>query len=40
LERFLATRPEAELVYEVEGLIKVLRGEAQPLESASEQDDD
>ncbi len=40
LERFLNTRPEAELVYEVEGLIKVLRGEAQAMAPASEEDDD
>jgi hypothetical protein len=32
LERFLATRPEVEVVYEVEGLIKLLRGEAQAMD--------
>jgi hypothetical protein len=40
LERFLATRPEVELVYEVEGLIKLLRGEAQALVPEREQDND
>jgi tetratricopeptide (TPR) repeat protein len=40
LERFLATRPEAEVLYEVEGLIKLLRGEAQPLIQPNKQDDD
>jgi tetratricopeptide (TPR) repeat protein len=40
LNRFLATRPEAELVQEVEGLIKVLRGEVQPArEDGDDQDD-
>ena len=40
LNRFLATRPEAELVQEVEGLIKVLRGEVQPARSEEDDEDD
>lgn len=38
LTRFLNTRPEIEVALEVEGLIKVLRGEMQPM--AGEDDDD
>lgn len=38
LTRFLATRPEIEVALEVEGLIKVLRGDVQPL-AQDEQDD-
>lgn len=38
LNRFLQTRPEVELVHEVEGLIKILRGEVQPLRR--DEDDD
>jgi tetratricopeptide (TPR) repeat protein len=38
LTRFLNTRPEIEVAIEVEGLIKVLRGEVQPM--ASDDDDD
>jgi tetratricopeptide (TPR) repeat protein len=40
LNRFLATRPDAELMVEVEGLIKVLRGEVQPLSDPDDDDDD
>lgn len=40
LERFLATRPEVEVAMEIEGLIKVLRGEVQPLRDPDEQGDD
>jgi tetratricopeptide (TPR) repeat protein len=40
LNRFLSTRPEAELVQEVEGLIKVLRGEVQPARSEEDDEDD
>jgi tetratricopeptide (TPR) repeat protein len=40
LTRFLATRPEIELALEVEGLIKVLQGEVQPLPPGSEDSDD
>jgi tetratricopeptide (TPR) repeat protein len=39
LSRFLNTRPEIEVAIEVEGLIKVLRGEIQPLPSGEEEDD-
>jgi tetratricopeptide (TPR) repeat protein len=37
LDRFLATRPEVEVAYEVQALLEVLRGKAQDL---PEQDDD
>lgn len=37
LTRFLATRPEIEVALEVEGLIKVLRGEMQPLPEDDEE---
>ncbi|MFT3921436.1 MAG: tetratricopeptide repeat protein [Myxococcales bacterium] len=40
LTRFLATQPEIEVALEVEGLIKVLRGEVQALPEEDEQDDD
>jgi tetratricopeptide (TPR) repeat protein len=39
LTRFLNTRPEIEVALEVEGLIKVLRGEMQPMASKEEEDD-
>jgi tetratricopeptide (TPR) repeat protein len=39
LSRFLNTRPEIEVALEVEGLIKVLRGEIQPIASEAEEDD-
>jgi tetratricopeptide (TPR) repeat protein len=39
LTRFLNTRPEIEVAVEVEGLIKVLRGEMQPLTSEDRDDD-
>jgi tetratricopeptide (TPR) repeat protein len=39
LTRFLNTRPEIEVAVEVEGLIKVLRGEMQPLTSEEGDDD-
>ena len=39
LTRFLNTRPEIEVALEVEGLMKVLRGEMQPLASNEEDDD-
>lgn len=40
LNRFLASQPEIEVALEVEGLIKVLRGEVQPLSDDDDQDDD
>jgi cytochrome c-type biogenesis protein CcmH/NrfG len=40
LTRFLETRPEIEVALEVEGLIKVLRGEVQPLPEQDEEDED
>jgi tetratricopeptide (TPR) repeat protein len=39
LTRFLNTRPELEVALEVEGLIKVLRGEVQALPSEDAEDD-
>jgi tetratricopeptide (TPR) repeat protein len=40
LNRFLATRPEIEVAMEVEGLLKVLRGDVQALPEEDDQDDD
>lgn len=40
LTRFLNTRPEIEVALEVEGLIKVLRGEVQQLRPENEDDED
>ena len=40
LERFLATRPEVEVAMEIEGLIKVLRGEVHALPDDNDQGDD
>lgn len=40
LERFLATRPEAELALEVSGMLQTLRGEVIPLPGADEPSDD
>jgi cytochrome c-type biogenesis protein CcmH/NrfG len=40
LNRFLSTRPEIEVAMEVEGLIKVLQGEVQPLPGQDEESDD
>jgi len=40
LTRFLASQPEVEVALEVEGLIKVLRGEVQALPEDDDQDDD
>lgn len=40
LQRFLATQPELEIAYEVDGLIKVLRGEVQALPEGGEEEDD
>lgn len=37
LERFAATGPEAEVAMEVEGLLQVLRGEAQTVEDGGEE---
>lgn len=37
LERFLATRPELEVAMEVEGMLKVLRGEVDPAEEQPEE---
>ncbi len=36
LERFLATRPEVEVAMEVDGLLKVLRGDTQPLDDSQD----
>ncbi len=40
LTRFLESRPELEVALEVEGLIKVLRGEVHPLSEDDEQGED
>jgi tetratricopeptide (TPR) repeat protein len=40
MNRFLASQPEIEVALEVQGLIKVLRGEVQPLPEDDEQGDD
>lgn len=36
LNRFLATRPEIEVAMEVDGLLKVLRGETQQLDESQD----
>lgn len=36
LNRFLETRPEVEVALEVDGLLKVLRGETQPMEESQD----
>ena len=40
LERFKSTRPELEVAMEADAIIKVLRGEATPLDADDDDDDD